>query len=357
VGSVHAVTITGYADSVFASRAVVTDTASYTVITSDTATDICDGLRTDLTPTGDYTEGGTATLTLTADNTTMDGLLFGVTYTVNGDAVGVDDNTPVPSTTLTDDLTAIQLYDPDWYGLCIDSNSAAEISQAAAWAESNTKQFVCQTQDPDVASVADASDTTSIAATLKAGSYERTMLFYQRNNLDFACAAMLGRALPESAGSITWSYKQLASVQSQTLTTTEQSNLEAKNANFITTVAGVSITRYGTSSQGEYMDVLRGSDWLAARIQERVYGILIQNDKVAYTDDGIQSVRSEVLAQLQQGVARDFIAANPEPTCTVPRASAVSAANKGARLLEDVTFRATLAGAIHKVAIEGELSL
>ncbi|GAG04117.1 unnamed protein product, partial [marine sediment metagenome] len=88
VGSVHAVSVTGYGDAAFASRVAVTDTASYTVVTSDTATDICDGLRSDLTPTGDYSEGGTATLTLAADNSTMDGMLFGVTYTVNGDAVG-----------------------------------------------------------------------------------------------------------------------------------------------------------------------------------------------------------------------------------------------------------------------------
>jgi hypothetical protein len=240
VGSVHAVTITGYADSAFGARAVVTDTASYTVITSDTATDICDGLRTALTPTGDYTEGGTATLTLTADNSTMDGLLFGVTYTVNGDAVGIDDNTTDAG--IATDLAAIELYDPDWYGLCLDSNGALEIVSAAAWVESNKKQFVCQTQDPDVAAVTDGSDSTSVAALLKAASYERTMCFYHRNNREYVCAAMLGRALPEDAGSITWAYKTLSSVTAQSLTTTELANIEAKNANSITTLAGVSIT-------------------------------------------------------------------------------------------------------------------
>jgi hypothetical protein len=102
---------------------------------------------------------------------------------------------------------------------------------------------------------------------------------------------------------------------------------------------------------------MRGTDWLAARIQERVYTLLLNNDKLPYTDAGIQAVRGEILAQLDQGIARDFIAADPKPTCTVPLASAVSAADKGTRTLNDVTFRATLAGAIHKVAIEGELNL
>ena len=360
VGSVHTVTIVGYEDSAFGARAVVTDTASYTVVTSDTATDICDGLRTDLTPTGDYTEGGTATLLISADNTTMDGMLFGVTYTVNGDAAGVDDNTTDAG--IATDLAAIELYDPDWYGLCLDSNGALEIVAAADWVESNDspKQFVCQTQDPAVASEPDGTDdpvTGSVAAQLKGSTTERTMLFYHRNNRQYVCAAMLGRALPEDAGSITWAYKQLSSVTAQSLTTTELANIEAKNANSITTMAGVSITRFGTASSGEYMDVLRGSDWLEARIKERVYALLLQNDKVPYTDGGIQAVRSEILAQLQAGVARDFIAADPEPTCSVPRASEVSAALKAARSLEDVTFRATLAGAVHKVNIEGQLSL
>lgn len=105
------------------------------------------------------------------------------------------------------------------------------------------------------------------------------------------------------------------------------------------------------------MDVMRGTDWLAARIQERVYALLIQNDKVPFTDAGIQAVKGEILAQLQAGVARDFLASDPEPTCTVPRAADVSAADKGNRQLNNVKFRATLAGALHKVTIEGELNL
>jgi hypothetical protein len=85
--------------------------------------------------------------------------------------------------------------------------------------------------------------------------------------------------------------------------------------------------------------------------------MLIQNDKVPYTDAGIQAVRSEIIAQMDAGIARDFLSPDPEPTCTVPRASEVSAADKGSRTLNNVTFRATLAGAVHKVNIEGELNL
>jgi len=367
VGSVHAVTVVGFTTAAFASREVATDSVSYTAVTSDTATDICDGLRAAFAAlnsaagqAGDWSDAGTATLTITADNTdaSNDGMLYGVVYTVDGVPADVLDGTPDPASSLADDLAAMELYDPDWYGLCIDSNSEAEILLAATFAEANKKQFVCQTQDPEVATETIAGEASpTIATQLQTLSRERTMVFFHRNNREYIGAAMLGRALPEAAGSITWAYKTLSGVTAQNLTTTEIANIEAKNANSITTLAGVNITRFGTSSEGEYMDVMRGSDWLAARIQERVYALLIQNDKVPYTDGGIQAIRSEILAQLQAGVARDFIAADPEPTCTVPRASEVSAADKASRTLNNVTFRATLAGAVHKVAIEGELNL
>jgi len=372
VGGVHTVTISGYADSSFATRASVTDTATYTVITSDTATDICDGLRTDLVPTGDYTEGGTDTLTLTANNTTMDGLLFSVTYTVNGVPTGVDDNTVNPTVKIATDLGNINTYDSDWYALAIDSNSADEITGGATaaegasdWVESNTKIFVCQTQDVDVANVVPGSDTTSVAAVLKTAGYDRTMLFFQRNNLDRVDTAMLGVALPSDPGSINWAYQDLASVSAQSLTETQMSNLMGtiasptggKNVNTLTTLAGVNTTRYGRVSSGEFIDNIRYTDFLAARIQERVYAVLLSNPKVPYTDSGIALVKNEVLAQLDQGVGVGALSGDPAPTCTVPRATDVSAANKQNRLLEDVSFRATLAGGVNYVAIDGHLAL
>jgi hypothetical protein len=372
VGAVHTVTIAGYADSAFASRASVTDTATYTVITSDTATDICDGLRTDLTPTGDYSEGGTATLTLTADNTTMDGLLFGVTYTVNSVAVGVDDNTPNPAVKIATDLAAIDLYDNDWYALALDSNSSDEITGAATaaegaakWVESNDnpKILVCQTQDPAVADVDEDTDTTSVAALLVTAGYDNTMLFYHTNNMDRVDTAMLGVALPSDPGSINWAYQSLSSVSAQSLTTNQMSNLMGlignptggKNVNTLTALAGNNITRYGRVSSGEWIDNIRYSAFLASRIQERTFGIMVSNGKIAYTDAGLQMIRGEVIAQMDAGIVVGALASDPAPTCTVPLASTVSAANRANRLVDNITFRATLASAVNYVAISGEL--
>ena len=374
-GEVHTVTVTGYKDVAFASRGTagnyVSDTYALTIAAESDEEDIVDAFVLEFGTTnpneGDWTAtksgtGAAALLVITADNSTMDGLIFGVTYDVDSKTRGVNDVTPDPG--IATDLAAIQTYDPDWFGLCIDSNSQAEIESAASWVQANGKLFVCQTQDVDVAGTSVASDTTSVAAVLKSNSYTSTMLFYHRNNLDMVSGAMLGKALPYTPGSINWAYQQLAGVQAQDLTDNELTNLQAsvgsptggKDVNTVTSLNGISITRYGTSMQGEFMDVYRYALYLEARLQEDVYAALVNNSKLPMSDPGIQSIRGIVLARLEEGVTIGALLGSPEPTCTVPRASEISASDRANRLLSGVTFRAQLAQAVNFVAIEGELN-
>lgn len=259
-------------------------------------------------------------------------------------------------TDLTADLAACRSEDDDWYLLLIDTSSATEIAAVATVIEANNRLFLARTFDSDVAGVTVGSDGGSIAYTLQNGNFDRTALFYTQTG-DLLDCAWAGNVLPEPAGSVTWAYRSLSGVGADSLSGTEITNLENKDVNFNTTIGGINITRYGTASGGEFLDVMRGSDWLGARIQERIYALLVNNDKVPFTDNGIQAIRGEILAQLQAGVGRNFLASDPEPTCTAPLAKDVSAVDKGLRHLDGVTFRATLAGAIHKTTIAGELNL
>ena len=110
-------------------------------------------------------------------------------------------------------------------------------------------------------------------------------------------------------------------------------------------------------SSGEFADVIRGADWLKARIQEDVFAALVQEDKLPLTDAGINVIKGLILGRLWEGVSNGFLAPDPEPNVTVPRAVDIPVADKAARKLTGVTFRAYLAGAIHYTVIEGELNL
>jgi hypothetical protein len=372
VGEVHVIEVTGYVDGAFAARGDAdkhgTDSEPITIVSESDAEDIVDSFVTAFaTPDGDFsvTKSGTgvdALLVITADNSTMTGLIFGVTYTVDTKTRGVNDVTPDPG--IATDLGAIQTYDSDWFGLCIDSNSQTEIEATASWAQTNKKLFVCQTQDNDVANEPVSSDATSVAAILKLNSYTGTMLFYHRDNLDMVSGAMLGKALPTTPGSINWAYQQLAGVLAQDLTDTQLNILQAsvgaptggKDVNTVTQLNSISVTRYGTSMQGEFLDIYRYALYLEARLGEDVFTALVNNEKIPMSDAGIQAIRGVILARLQEGVTIGALLDDPEPTVTVPRASEISAGDRLARLLDNVTFRAQLAQAINFVSIAGQLN-
>ena len=93
--------------------------------------------------------------------------------------------------------------------------------------------------------------------------------------------------------------------------------------------------------------------------------VLVNNEKVPYTDAGIAIVEGAIRQSLRQGQVNGGIAPveydeegnkNLGYTVTVPLAANISANQKATRILQDVTFTARLAGAIHVVEIRGQLT-
>ena len=255
------------------------------------------------------------------------------------------------------DLTAIETADADgWYALLLDSNSEAEILAAAAFVEARKKIFICNTSDTDVV---DNVVTNDVMSDLQSFSYARTAIIYsQARLLNWSGAAWSGNRLPSDPGSSTWAFKTLASVQVDgNLTGGQVSVVESKGGNVYRAIAGVNVTTFGITASGEYIDVTRFIDWLDARIKERIFGVLINNPKVPYTDSGVDLMRAQVLAQLNQGITAGGLAADPAPVVTAPLVKDIDPADKAARVLPDMFFTATLAGAIHQLVITGVLSV
>ncbi len=257
-----------------------------------------------------------------------------------------------------DDLTEINDANSSWYGLISTSRDVATVKAIAIWVETRIKLFGTASNDPNIIDVAAGTDTTSIAAYLNQYGYARTfVLYHQDAGLDFPEAAWFGRVLPLDPGSETWKFKTLAGVSYSNLTTTQSNNVLNKKANTYEFVAGVGMTANGTVAAGEYIDVIRGIDWLTARIQEFVFSVLVQNPKVPYTDAGITVIQSEVMRALSLGVSNQFLTDDPAPIVTVPKAADVAPADKAARILRNVKFQATLASAIHAVVVRGTVSV
>ena len=228
---------------------------------------------------------------------------------------------------------------------------------AAAWSETQKKIFF-------YASSADAiynpDSVTDIAYFMKNTNYDRTVSIYHDNaqgdaEPSYIEGAWPGECLPFDVGSQTWAYKSLSGVATYHLTAGKRTAILAKNCNIYTVTAGVPITEEGKVASGEWIDIIRGVDALEAALQENVFALLVNNRKVPFTDEGITVIEGAVKSTLID-FANDGFLIEDSIVVNVPSYASISAQDKIARTLPDVTWEANPQGAIHKVKIRGRIT-
>ena len=175
----------------------------------------------------------------------------------------------------------------------------------------------------------------------------------------------MARCFAIEPGGETWANKKLAGVTADHLTETQYNAITKKNGNTFEKFRNVSITQNGKVAAGEWIDVIRFRDWLQEEIRTNEFYLLINTDKVHYTDAGIAAVESVLRKALEDGQARGGIAPteydadgnkNLGFTIDVPLASSITANQKASRVLKDLKFTARLAGAIHAIKITGSFT-
>lgn len=200
--------------------------------------------------------------------------------------------------------------------------------------------------------------TTDLGAELKALTLDRTGLIYLATaDTEYPEAALAGGQLPQDPGSITWAFKTLTLVTIDELTSAQKSKALGNNVNTYTEVGGIGITQNGTMASGRFIDIRRGVDWIEARMEENIFFQVANLPKIPYTDSGIAIIENEMREVLNDGIDKNVIAADPPFEIETPLATDVAANDRVNRLLPDVTFDARMAGAIHKVEIQGVVSI
>lgn len=253
------------------------------------------------------------------------------------------------------DLTAINLENNGFYAIYTFYNSNAYALAVCAWAESNKKLYIMDTNETD--SIRTAIGNSETLDDIRINAYTRTAGFYHPNPAAMAGAAWLGARLPYEPGSETWAFARLNGVAAVNLTATHRLNLTNRRASSIENVAGINITFGGQTGDGNYIDVRRGLDWLEDDMAKGVFGVLAANPKIPYTDKGAAVLEGEVRASLKRATDRGILTDNPAFTITVPKVADQSTADKTARLFSNIKFSATLAGAVHKVTVNGTVSV
>ena len=305
----------------------------------------------------------------------------------------------------TEALNAIKAQNNEWYALTCGTRRMNEQQLIATWVQSNEKLCILATGDKTVIN----EETGDIGAWVKAQGIDRVAVMYHpdcddevvtnytvyssdgttfytkleletpatipegvtptlvngqeytysvatyklNDNDPIPEACWFGKMLVKQPGSATWALKTLQSIGVYDLSGAQVTKCRNKTVNTYLSASGISITQDGKTG-GEYIDVIHGCDWLKARIQNLVFGVLANNDKVPYTDAGVQMIVAPLKQALDEAVKYDILASYE---VEYPAVADVSNTDKGNRFLPDVKFTGVLAGAIHSTRIDGTITL
>jgi len=199
-----------------------------------------------------------------------------------------------PAETLLQAVNTLLDYNV-WYGLHLAvpeddyPDDADLISVSAAIEAAPVSRILAVTSDE--ADILSASVETDLASKLKAAKYSRTYIHYSSTSR-YAALSAFGRAFTVNfSGSnttITLKFKQLPGITYETLTTSQATNLEAKNCNvYVYYENDTAILEQGVMCNGDFFDERHGLDWLQNAVQTADYNTLYTSTtKIPQTDAG-----------------------------------------------------------------------
>lgn len=314
----------------------------------------------------DIDDAGTGTHTYSDTGSTKDP---SNSFTITGNAAGDWFSVKVINTVdfaiaqthsdadVDEDLAAIALLDTDWFYLMTLYNSEDYILTVGAWAQANEKQYYAASSA--TADLGTSTGTAGVGDKIRALAYKRVSVDYHPTPALFADGAVLGTIAARKIGSWTAKFKRRTGVTVVPLTTSQRANLVARQMNFYESTKGLSLTSEGTTAGDgvyKFIDNVVNIDWLKDTIATNVFSMLNSLAKVPYDDSGAALVEAQVQAGLSEGLGNGVLTNDTPPTVSVPKMADVSSSNRALRILPDVAFTCTLAGAIHKVQVTGTVS-
>lgn len=285
----------------------------------------------------------------------------------------VIDGTPIADELKTQ-LDLIAAYDSEWYWLCIEQpmRDTAQLDGLIEWVEARPKLALIDTNDAGHETVG---NTTSISARHK-GTVERTATFYHTDAAEyagFALAASLGtRNFDEADSAYTAKYKRLrsvtpidkgsAAVQSITGFTPALGQSEAAGhmANTYVDIGGRDFTIEGsTLTPNVFIDEIHSTDWIIARTEEETLGILLNNDRIPFTDAGMEQLASGARTVMNQAIRAGLIASDvdeegnysPAIVFEIPSVFSVPASQRKNRIAPPIKVTFRYSGAVHYTTI------
>lgn len=273
------------------------------------------------------------------------------------------------------------LYDADaeWYWIGIDAalRDTAQLDGLVAWTQAKNKLNIIDSNDVGHET---AANTTCISARHK-GTVDRTAVFYHTDATEyagFALAAALGtRNFDEADSAYTAKFKSIAGVSPinknsaavQAITgftpALGQSLVAGHMANTYVDIGGQFFVVEGsTLTPNVFIDEIHATDWIIARTEEETLNILLNNDRIPYTDAGMETLASGARQVMRSAfragiIANDLDAAgnySPAVQFIIPSVFDVPESQRKARIAPEIQIIFRYAGAVHYTTINYQMT-
>lgn len=277
-------------------------------------------------------------------------LAFGQRTTIDSVLIGqlFEDETYVEA------YRAIVALNNNFYAVVMTSKEPEHQLAMSKVIETSSKILGISSDDQNILK---ADNTENILHVLKSLNTKRTFIVFNSGAGGgvYPEAAWLGLMLTKPAGSATWGYQQLSGVKADHISEDDLETLNNKNGNYFCSLAGSDIMLSGMMASGEWIDIVRGLDWLDNHLKVQVGNALVSSEKIAFTNSGVAVIEAAIYFALKEAANMDILDASTIEV-SVPDVRKLSSSVKQKRILPNVTFSAMLVGAIHTVKIQGSLS-
>lgn len=251
------------------------------------------------------------------------------------------------------DLAAIRDADGDFISVIGTQMSDAMIDACGAWCNTNSKLYLFDTPNTKAVTTAEGTGDDAIDDAKAAGRRYVSGWFHP-SPANFLAAAVNAVCLPLAPGSETWAYKQLSGVSAVALTPGERANLVAKYGNSYENVRGTPITFDGRTSNGSWIDLVRGILWAIDQIQVDFFNFVVkassEGGKIGFDEAGRVALEGNFKASLKKLVTRGLVAEEGSKVTVIPLAD-VPAGDKANRIYPDTEIEAVVLGAVQKSTV------
>jgi hypothetical protein len=324
---------------------------SYTVPGASTLTSVHAAVAALITNSGVTPTASASKIScVTAGGKLLD--VYDIEMSIGRDKIDIKDVTAAPGTGYATALGLAKALDSDWYAVSSDVNSDAVVKEIAAYIETQANVYFYNLSSLDVGDNTSTTDTQAALATL---SYDRSAGLDKLDSvLNCGGAGWMGAVLATTPGSATWAFKSIAGVPVDNQNGKE-SVIEGKHGNYYSEIGGANVTLPGQVCSGEFIDIIIFSDWIKARLQERVFALFVNNPKVAFTDAGGDKIRAVIHSVLEEGISANGLVRDLtlDPafgySILIPKAADLDDSFKVARKWPNIVVQTRLAGAVHAV--------